>query len=174
MTAALILPISGPYTGVYNALPLGTQQDDGYTLSATWPMQAIEATDAFGQTLVESIYRGVNWRIAFRGLEWSKTGILATLQTFGGDATGASFAPTLSNVGDRASKFYKTMLLTAILGNPPTTPQTLTALLAGLAPGSQTSMNLTSKMREVPTEFCLLPYSSTSGSVTSVIPFSTT
>jgi len=50
----------------------------------------------------------------------------------------------------------------------------LTAMTAGLAPGQTTEMMMTSKMKEMPIEMVLLPYSAVDGSESVVIPFSTT
>ena len=174
MTAALVLPISGPATATWNALPLGVQNDDGYVLSCTVQGQEINQSDAYGLTLVEAVYRGQNWRLRLRGLEWNKTGLLASLQMFGQTGANTTLTPQLVNIGDRWSKYCQSLVLTSILGNPPSTPQSLTALLAGLSPNNNTEFMITSKMREMPLEFVLLPYAASVGSITANIPFSTT
>ncbi len=174
MAAALVLPVSGAYVGLWQALPLGTQHDDGFDLQATTQGQEVDATDAYGMTLVEAIYRGQNWRLRFRGLEWNKTGQLSLLQMFGQTGAAGTFSPTLANIGNRWSAFCQTLLLTAILSNPPTTPQTLTALTAGLAPQSQSSMLMTSKVREMPVEMVMLPYQTVVSSATVTVPFTCT
>lgn len=148
------------------------QHDDGYELACTIQGQEINASDAYGMTLVEGIYRGQNWRCRFRGLEWDKTGLLTSLQMFGQTGAARSLTPSLGVIGDRMTRYAGTLLLTAILGDPPCIPQTLTALTATVAPNSQSAFNLTSKMREFPLEMCLIPYASGSGNTT--IPFSTT
>jgi hypothetical protein len=128
---------------------------------------------------VEAIYRGINWRARIRGLEW-KTGLLGSLLTFGSTAAqpgGAGFGtlnPILANIGDRWSKYGGPLVLTAILGNPPCSPQSFTASTAVVAPGSQTAMNFTSKCKELPLEYVLLPYSLVVGSSTFNLPFSVT
>src|SRR3990167_4344216 len=83
MAAALVLPITGPYTGTWNAFTLGTQNDDGFVLSVQHQGQEINASDAYGMTLVEAIWRGMNWRMRIRGLEADKLGLLDLLQAFG-------------------------------------------------------------------------------------------
>ena len=171
-----MVPVSGPYTATWNAFTLGTQNDDGFALMGTWQGQEVNASDAYGMTLVEAIYRGINWRLRFRGLEFNKTGILAALQAFG--STGApstTFTPTLANIGNRYSLFSQALVLTAILGNPPTFVQTLTAAGAIVAPQSNVEYLMTSKVREAPFEMVLLPYSATIGSLANQnISFSTT
>lgn len=171
----LVVPISGPYTATWNAFTLGTQNDDGYVLNGSWQGQEVNASDAYGMTLVEAIYRGLNWRLRFRGLEFNKTGILASLQAFGSSgAPSTTFTPTLANIGNRSTAFAQALVLTAILGNPPTFVQTLTALGAIVAPQSNAEYLMTSKVREAPFEFVLLPYSAVVGSSTVNIAFTTT
>lgn len=174
MAAAVVLPISGPYLGLFNSLPLGVQNDDGFVLSANFQGQEINATDSYGLTLVEAIWRGWNWRLRLRGLEANKSGLNTLLQMFGMTGANTTLTPQLTAIGDRWSNYCKTLLLTAILGSPPTSPQTLTALSAGLAPGQSTELMMTSKMREVPIDMVLLPYSASVGSSSVVVPFTTT
>lgn len=175
MAAALVVPISGPYTGVWNANTLGTQNDDGFVLMGTFQGQEVNASDAYGMTLTEAIWRGLNWRLRFRGLEFNKAGILASMQAFG--STGApttTLTPTLANIGARMSAFAQPLILTAILGNPPTMPQTLTATNAIVAPQSNVEYLMTSKVREAPFEMVLLPYQAVVASLTVNLSFTTT
>lgn len=188
MAAGLVVPISGPYVGTWNGKPFGTLSDDGYDLSCTIQGQSINESDAYGLTLVEAIYRGQNWRLLLRGLEWNKAGLLDSLQMFGQPLGTGTFQPSLGQpelqgvpggtagaapIGDRWTKFCQAMVLTAILGNPPTTPQALTAINAGVAPDMNTRMLMTSKMRELPLEYVLIPYTATISSVSYIVPFTT-
>lgn len=154
------MPISGPYTATWNGSSLGVQNDDGYVLVGTYQGQEVNTSDAYGMTLVEAIWRGLNWRLRFRGLEFSRQGILNAIQAFGavGSVT-TSFSPVLANVGDRMSKFAQSLVLTSVLGFAPTMPSTLTALSAIVAPQSNVEYLMTSKVREAPFEMVLLPYS---------------
>lgn len=186
MPAGLIVPVSGPFVATWSAFPFGTMNDDGYELSCQIPGQEVNQSDAYGMTLTEAIYRGQNWKCRFRGLEWNKTGLLTLLQMFGYISGGVVnstpplaaatvLGPLLANIGDRWTKYCQSLVLTALLGNPPSTPQTLTALNAGFSPNSTTQFNLTSKVREMPIEMVLLPYSATPASgVTINTPFTTT
>jgi hypothetical protein len=174
MASGLVVPISGPVSGTWNAKSLGIQNDEGYELSCTIQGQEINASDVFGMSLMEGIYRGQNWKLRFRGLEWNKAGLLDLLQMFGQPGGTGTFSPSYANIGDRWTNYCKSLVLTAILANPPTTPQTLTAMNAGISPNSQSAFNMTSKMREFPLELVLIPYTATVSGVTTVIPFSTT
>lgn len=174
MAAGLVVPVSGPYTATWNAFSLGTQNDDGYALAGTWQGQEVNASDAYGMTLVEAIWRGLNWRLRFRGLEFNKPGILASMQAFG--STGApntTFTPTLANIGQRYSAFAQPLVLSAILGNPPSFVQSLTATNAIVAPQSNVEYLMTSKVREAPFEMVLLPYQTVVGSLTVNLAFTT-
>ncbi len=165
MAAGLIVPISGAYTGTYFFNLLGTMNDDGFILSGTWHGQEVNASDAYGMTLVEAVYRGLDWRLSFTALEFNQAGIASILNTFGG-ARVNDFSPILSNVGRLYSQYAGVLTLNAILGNPPTTPQTLTAASAVLAPEMNVPLLMTSKAREAPIEMVLLPYTVTVGTAT--------
>ena len=82
MPGALVVPVSGPYTATWSGFALGTQNDDGYVLTGTYQGQEINASDAYGMTLVEAIWRGLNWRMRFRSLEFNKSGVLSLIQEF--------------------------------------------------------------------------------------------
>ncbi len=161
MPAGLVVPVSGPYVGIYNGSALGTQNDDGFVLQGAFTGQEVNQSDAYGMTLVEAIWRGLNWRLRLRGLEWNKPGILAAIQAFGSSgASTTTFTPTLANIGNRYTAFAQAVVLTSILGAyPPTIPSTLTAMNAIVAPQSNVEYLMTSKVREAPFEFVLLPYS---------------
>lgn len=173
--AALVLPISGPYIATWDGNSLGTQNDDGYVLSGTYQGQEVNLSDAYGMTLVEAIWRGLNWRVRFRGLEFNKPGILASMQAFGSVLDPlTTITPTLANIGDRYSKFAEALVLTAILPDPPCMPQTFTALNAIVAPQSNVEYLMTSKVREAPFEMVLLPYLATDSGGNSNVSFTTT
>lgn len=163
--AALVVPVSGAYTATWNAASLGTQNDDGYVLLGTYQGQEVNASDAYGMTLVEAIWRGLNWRMRFTGLEFNKPGMLSAIQAFGSSGNQfTTFTPVLQSIGDRFSKFAQALVLTSILGAyPPTMPQTFTALNAIVAPQHNVQFLMTSKVREAPFEMVLLPYSATFG-----------
>ncbi len=179
MAAGLVVPCSGPYVASWNAFPLGVQSDDGYALSCTIPGQEVNATDQYGQTLVEGVYQGQNWRCRLRGLEW-KRGLIEILLQFSATVVGGNvLSPNLNldasgtvAVGSLWTTFNNPLILTAILGNPPTTPQSLTAASAGLAPGQTSEFMMTSKVRELPLEMALFPYQTVIGSVSYAVPFS--
>jgi hypothetical protein len=180
---ALVLPVSGPYTGTWGGQQLGTQNDDGFVLTGTFQGQEVNASDAYGMTLVEAIFRGLNWRLRFTGLEFSRPGILWALNSFGASQGQTNtFSPILTGVGQRWSNFAQALVLNSILpvqafgtgpGANPAFIQSLTANGAAIAPQSNIQAMFTSKVREAPIEMVLLPYSATAGSGTSNVSFIT-
>jgi len=155
---------------------MGTLSDDGYELGVSFGGEEVNATDAYGLTLVEAIYRGFNWKVRLTGLEW-KTALVALLKEFGsttGLLTDGLLTPQLLNVGTRWTTFAQALVLTAILGNPPTTPQSLTATNAAFAPNANSTFLLTSKVRQVPLDLVLIPYTTVINSVTVAVPFTVT
>ena len=178
--AGLAVPVSGPFVATWTALPLGVQSDDGYVLSCQVHGQRMDATDQFGKTMVEAVYQGQNWKCRLRGLEW-KAGLVEILQMFGNITVGSGgLQPTLSgggfnpyfvNVGDLWTNYTGPLVLTAVLGNPPTKPQSITASQAGLDPEQTSEFMLTSQIRELPLDMCLIPYNTVIASVTYAVPF---
>jgi hypothetical protein len=94
---ALIVPVSGPYTGTYapptetsspyygqaiGAVSLGIMNDDGYRISCEFKAQEVNATDAFAMTLLDFVNRGQDWKIFMTGQEW-KAALMLLLQPWG-------------------------------------------------------------------------------------------
>jgi hypothetical protein len=174
MTALITAPIAGAYTGVYNSLAIGILNDDGYVLSFVAKGQDINDTDQYGMTLIEGIYRGIDWRIRYRTKEWN-TGVQAAFQIYGAAGTNPSPALGLGIIGRKYSAIALALVLTATTGTPSAaTPATLTASLALLAPNSNVDWAFTSKVREVPIEHICLPQSLTTGGGTFTVPWTTT
>jgi hypothetical protein len=174
MSAGLILPVSGPYLGTFAGYSMGIGNDDGYALACTLTGQAVDATDAYGMTMIEAIYRGQNWRARFRGMDWQK-GLVEVMQGFGhitGIGSG-DLSPFLDNVGDIWTSFAAALVLAAILGDPPTAPQSLTAAFTSFAPNTTSEFLMTSKVRELPVEMAMFPHPVTISGTPFVVPFLT-
>ena len=174
--AGLIVPVSGPYIGTFGGAANGIQGDDGYKLTGSWKAQEINETDQYGLTLIDYIHRGHDWRCVTRGQDY-KAGLLASLQAFGTapSVAGAILAPALTNIGnDALNGFTSVLVLTRVLGFPPSTPASLTASQCVLAPNNTTELLFTSKLRELPIEWVFLPYTTTISAVQYIVPFTVT
>lgn len=206
MSAALILPVAGSYSGTitppnvsaisspyYNlgasSGPVGAQgigilDDKGYEISMTLHEEMVNRTDGYAQTLLETINQGQDWRILITGREWD-VGLMLLFQPYGAvPVSGVKFGilsprlgtstgqPPAGDIGTKGSLSAGILTLTSDLGSPPTAPATLLANLVKLAPESQASFNLTSKVRDLPLQLCLLPYEYIdTNSVHQVVPF---
>jgi len=174
MTALITTPVAGAYTGTYNAVALGIMNDDGFVLSFQPKGQDINDTDQFAMTLIDGIYRGIDWRVRYRTKEWN-AGMQGAFQVFGAAGTNPAPALGLGVIARLYSAIAKALVLTATTGTPAaTSPATLTASLALLAPGVNVDWAFTSKVREVPIEHICLPQSLSTGGGTFTVPWTTT
>lgn len=170
MAALITTPVSGAYTAALNSNSLGVQDDSGYEISYSPKGQEINDTDQYGMTLIEGVYRGGDWRIRHKCMEWI-TGVFGALLQFGTGAATAAPNPALGVIGRKLSAIAQSLVLTATAATPAAAlPATLTAAQAVLSPNNNFSFQLTSKVRVTPVEYCCLPYLVS----TNAIPFSTT
>lgn len=175
----------GASSGPVGAQALGLMNDSGYEISMDLKSQEVNETDGYGMTLLDFVYRGQDWRVRMTGREWFG-GLLLLLQPFGAVVTGGIkygiLAPQITPItaaqpgaiGSMASLASGILSLVSDLGSPPTAPATLTALQAILSPNSRATFDMTSKVRDLPLELCLLPYSVTVSSVALAVPFTVT
>ena len=155
--AVLVIPVSGAYTGTWNSNALGVLSDDGFEIGMSLKAQPFDQSDAWGLTMVEAIYRGQDWTVRLVGREW-KAALLNIFLAFGQVGTG-TLTPHLGFIGDLFTTYAKSLVLTRALTTP--TPATLTATQSVLSPNNRSTFNLTSKIRELPLELSLIPYSVT-------------
>jgi hypothetical protein len=176
---ALITPVAGAYTATYeapggSALALGIQDDNGFELSVVPKGQDINLTDQYGMTLLDGIYRGMDCRLRHKTEEWSD-GLMAVLTTYGDVIADPSPSFALGVVGINYVTLSGTLVLTSTSGTPAaTSPATLTATQALLSANNNFTIGFTSKIREVPIEYMLLPYAATLDDTNYVVWFSTT
>lgn len=185
---ALITAIAGAYTGAYTpnasaagggggAGSIGVLADDGYRLAWTVHQQQIgnDGTDVFGQTLLAGIYRGGDWKLILRCREYAAANMNVAwpyVKVTGGGA----LSPVLAGIGrEVTSSFAGSLVLTSTTGTPAATnPATLTAASCAAAPGNNSSLEFTSKLRELPIVLDLFPYSTSISAVTYYVWFVTT
>ena len=175
---ALITAIAGPYTGVYTpgagasgsglgALAQGILADDGYRLVWTIHKQRIgnDGTDQFGNSLLESVYRGMDFTIVYRCREYAVNNVVVSLPYGVGAQT---LSPRHGQAGrtDGGNSIDGSLVLTAASGTPAATnPATLTAPHVVIADNTNMDLTFTSKLRELPIALVLYPYSAGGGVV---------
>ncbi len=143
--------IAGRYTGTWNSLSTGILKDDGFRLIESAKEQQINRTDAFAQTLIETVYQGVDWSMAFTMIEYNAAAVSTIITPWG-------TLGTVGLVGTLGSAQAKSLVLTATASTPAAaSPATFTATLAKLSPNANVEINFTSAGREVPVRLDLLP-----------------
>lgn len=152
---AIATLIGGRYSGTHGGGDLGLTEM-GYTIIIVPLAERIEESDAYGLTLLDYFFRGVNVSTVFDSLEYKGTqgtsGPLNAIWPWGGTLG------TMSTIARLASDISDSMVLTAASGTPAaSTPATLTAARSIIEPGFNVSLLLNSKLRKVPVRFVHLP-----------------
>ena len=141
--------IAGRYSATYNSVDLGIMSD-GYEIQVDPKEQVINRSDAFGDMMIESIFRGADWFCQYEAMEY-KAGPISAYFPFA--APGA-----VGVIGRLGSAIAQSVVLTATAGTPAAAaPATLTAALAKLAPNSSPRWKMDSMLRLLPTRLQFYP-----------------
>lgn len=147
--------ITGRYTTTYNTVDVGIQEE-GFELGMQTKEDVIEKSDAFGDMIIDTIYRGVNWTLMFTGLAY-KSGTYTPFYPFGALGT----VGIISRLG---SDLAVALVMSAVSGTPAAaTPASLTATKSKLAENYDGKLLFNSRLRTVPIRQRFLPYDSGSG-----------
>lgn len=122
------------------------------TIEHSSKAEPIANTDAYGKTTIDAIYQGADYFASMTCLEYKA----------GSTAAWWPFSATKGVMGVIGRLYYTMSLplvLTAVAGTPAaTSPATLTATRAILAPGFGTRILFGPTVRNVPLRFQLFPY----------------
>ena len=141
--------IAGRYSGSYNGGDIGITEQ-GFTLSLTPHAERIAESDAYGQTLIELIFRGCDVGLILDSLEY-KTASIASIWPWGS-------LGTMGVIGRLGSALAQSVILTAAAGTPAaSTPATATFGRSLLSPGFNVNLLFNSKLRKVPIRYDVLP-----------------
>lgn len=144
--------VAGAYSAVRNSVALGLTED-GWNLQWEPKQEAIERSDAYGDMLLDMVWRGCNWFFQAEFLEYRAGTINATYPW------GTMGQPGV--IGRLASAVASALVLTATAGTPAAaSPATLTATYSILAPGFNVDAVYSSRLRTMPCRLALLPYES--------------
>lgn len=147
--------IAGRYSAVFNSNDLGITHD-GYELQHDAELEDVSETDAYGLTVIDSVYRGGNCHLQCRSKAY-KTGSKAAHWPFGGVTLGGVVTAAVP-IGVLASAIASATVLTSVANTPAAAaPATLTASLTLLAKNANLSLMFNSKLREVPIRLRLYP-----------------
>jgi len=195
---ALIAVVSGRYSATFQphisgaasgaggaAIDQGICTDDGYVLTWQIRVQEVSQTDAYGQSLLETVYLGANWRLRYTVQEYptanaangNPVNLAWPYAKVTGVANSGVLSPAMGTIGQRGSDVDGVLVLTAAAGTPAavnTAPATLTAEHVNPDHSSSFSLNFTSKARVLPVGVVLFPYSKIISSTSYNIWFYTT
>ena len=141
--------VGGRYSSTLNSVDLGLTRD-GYTLVIVPKGEMVAQSDAYAQTLLDYFFAGCDASVVLDSLEY-KAGPIAAIWPWG--TIGA-----MGIIARLASAIATSLVLSSTSGTPAaSSPATLTATRAIIAPGTNISLLYTSKLRMVPIRFDLLP-----------------
>lgn len=149
--------IAGRYSGTYNAVDVGITEN-GYELQQESNVQEITPSDAYGDSVIDSIYRGGNVFLQFEGKAY-KAGALTPFWPWG--SLGVQGV-----IGRLASDVAAAQVLTATASTPAAAaPATLTGTKALLAANFPARLLYSSVLRTVPIRLRIYPYDSGGGAI---------
>lgn len=146
--------IAGRYTAVKNSVSLGMTQE-GFTNTLTPSQELINASDAYGDSIVDWVYRGGNMFIDYIAKEYIAENI-AAIWPYG--ARGV-LSDTSTPIARLASAIADALVLSAVANTPAAaTPATHTANLTIVAPNFDVRTLFDAKLRQLPIRLQYLPY----------------
>lgn len=154
---ALDTIIAGRYSTTYNAVDVGITEN-GYELQQDAKAELVNQTDAFGESIIDFVYRGGDVFLQFESKAY-KAGSTTPFWPFG--ALGV-----MGVIGRLASDLAVATVLSATAGTPAAAaPATLTGTKSLLAPNNPARLLFNSKVRNVPVRLILLAYDAGAGAI---------
>jgi hypothetical protein len=155
--------LAGRYSATYNTADVGIT-GEGQKLNFETKLELIQESDAYGQTIIDGVFRGGDVTADFESLAY-KAGSLAAFWPYGNTLAGNGVLGVLVNpgasnvpIGVLASALAKAFVMTSVAGTPAAaTPATLTASLALLREGFPAALLFNSKLRRVPISLRFYP-----------------
>lgn len=147
--------IAGRYPITYSGVGVGIT-DRGTELQQESAWQVINTSDAYGDSIIDGVYRGGNLHLQFTCKAY-KAGSITPFWPWG--TLGVMQSPG-SPVGRLASNVASPTVLSVLAGTPAAVAgaiNTLTAPLSILSPNSPASLLFTSELRQVPIRLLALP-----------------
>jgi len=153
--AALGTFVAGRYSTTWNSVDVGITEE-GYKLNMKTLANPINKSDAYGDMLIDKIYRGINWSIIWLGLEY-KAGSY-------GPAYPWASAGVVGVIGRLATAVSQSMVMTSTASTPAAAaPASLTAAASVISEDNNFELAFTSDNRKVPIKLDLMAYDSGAG-----------
>lgn len=149
--------IAGRYSSTYNAVDCGITEN-GYELQQESNNQEIAPSDAYGDSVLDLVYRGGQVFCQFEGKAY-KAGIVTPFWPW-------SSIGAMGLIGRLGSDVASAFVLTATASTPAAAaPATLTGTKSILASNFPARLLFSSVLRTVPVRLRMLPYDSGSGTI---------
>lgn len=146
--------IAGAYTGTYNAVDVGSRDDQGFELEVRTHGEAVDKTDIYGMSLLDYVHQGMSAFLTFNSMVY-KAGSKTPFYPWGNFGVVTTAAAPIARL---ASDVASAMVMTAVAATPAAaSPATVTASKSILPPDSNLKLLYTSKVRKVPIKLALLP-----------------
>lgn len=146
----IVSAIAGPYTHAFNAYNLG-ETKEGARLIQTVSKEAVRG-DRYGDSILDSVYRGGNIQLAADGIEYSKA-----LNAFWPYAQVGQMG--LVGRMDVASGIYSPYVMTAVPGTTAAAaPGSVTGATATIDENWRGELMFSSRLRTVPIMMRFYPY----------------
>jgi hypothetical protein len=147
--------VAGRYSGTYNAVDVGITQA-GYELQQDSSAQILNQSDAYGETIIDIIYRGGSVHIQWESMAY-KAGSYTPFWPWGGGTLGVA-RNAANPIGILGTDEALSFVLTATASTPAAAaPATLTASKSILAPNYPARLLYDSRLRTVPVRILCLP-----------------
>lgn len=142
--------IAGPYTATYNSVGVGVTEN-GFELSQEASYQEISPSDAYGDTVLDLIYRGANVFLQYESKAY-KAGSIAPAWPFAALGALGSAGTLMAGAG---TPLVKSTVLTRVLTD--STPTSITGARSCLAKNFPVRLLFDSRLRTVPIRKQILP-----------------
>lgn len=170
---ALDVFVAGRYTNAYNSVDVGISTD-GVELQQDSAAEFIDRTDAYGDSIIDWVYRGGNVFLQYEAKAY-KAGSITPFWPWGALGVMQAVGTTPAPIGRLASDVAAATVLTALAGTPAaSSPATLTASKSILAPNNPARLLFSSRLRTVPVRLQSLPTESVASGTTTTRWFTTT
>lgn len=157
--------VAGPYTGTYNALAIGFTID-GFKWRFDFKEELIQKTDLFAQTIIDSIYQGMNAGISYKSRVYDANNV-APISPWG--ALGVVYTAA-APIARSARAVAKAFVLTSVAATPAAAaPASLTAALSLLEGGTPVELLFDSSAREIPVALRIFPTDGGAGLLQNVV-----
>lgn len=159
---ALETLVAGQYTATYNSVSVGITTY-GFVLEQISGAEVIDQTDAYGDSIIDLVYRGGNVYCEFECKGYKP----ASLTPFWPwSAAMGRMAASATPIGRLGSAVAAPFVLTSTANTPAAAaPASVTCSIAILAPGYPTRLLYNTQHRVVPIRLLFLPYDSSGNTV---------